>query len=123
MKEMERIRIGEKTYPIKIDLNVLEAIQELYGSVHAFELDLVGIKREEDDDGNEAVRIVEPSIRAIRTALPLMINEGLEIEASVTGKPYEPIEAQQIIQECYIPFDEISRIIHEEFKRCFGKKQ
>lgn len=122
MKKMERIQIGEKTYPIKIDLNVLEVIQDQYGSVHAFELDLIGIKLEKNDAGKEVLIKAEPSIKAIKTVLPLMINEGLEIEAAGTGKSYDPVEEQQIIQECCIPFDELSQMIHEELKRCFGKK-
>lgn len=123
MKKMEKIQIGEKTYPIKMDLNVLESIQDQYGSVRAFELDLIGIKLEEDGNGKKVATKVEPSIKAIKTALPLMINEGLEIEAAVTGKSYDPVEELQIIQECCIPFDELARIIHAELKRCFGKKQ
>ncbi|MCM1213316.1 MAG: hypothetical protein NC331_11315 [Lachnospiraceae bacterium] len=126
MKKMERILIGERTYPIRIDLNVLEAIQDGYGSVHLFEMDLLGIKiqdGEDGEDGEEQIVAAEPSIRAIRTVLPLMINEGLAVEAADAGRPYEPVDGQRIIQECCIPYDELSRIIHQELKRCFGKKQ
>lgn len=122
MQKMERILIGQKTYPIKIDLNVLEIIQECYGSINQFERELLGLKIQKGEDGTEQVVAVEPSVRAVRMALPLMINEGLSIEAADTGRPCEPVGEQQIIQECCIPFDKLSRIIHQELKRCFGKK-
>ena len=123
MKKMERILIGERTYPIKIDLNVLETIQEQYCSVNLIEMDLLGLKIQTGGDGKEQIVVVEPSIKAIRMILPLMINEGMAIEAAETGQPYVPVNKQEIIQECCIPYDELSKIIHSEFKRCFGKKQ
>lgn len=116
MQKMERILIGEQTYPIKIDLNVLEALQDQFGSIHAFEMDIVGLKIE---DGK--ILSVEPSVKAIKAALLLMINEGLEIETASTGNPYEPVN-EQIFQECNIPLKELEQIIHNEFKRCFVKK-
>lgn len=123
MNKMERILIGTRTYPIKIDLNVLEAIQDQYGSVHTFEMELVGLKVQKGEDGKDQIVAVEPSIKAIKMVLPLMVNEGLAIEAADTGHPYEPVEETQIIQECCIPYGELSQIIHAEFKRCFGKKE
>lgn len=123
MKKMERILIGERTYPIKIDLNVLESIQDQYGAVNLFEMDLLGLKVQEGEDGQDIIRVTEPSVRAIRMVLPLMINEGLAIEAAETGRPYDPVSEQEIIQKCSIPYTVLSKIIHDEFKRCFGKKQ
>lgn len=116
MQKMERILIGEQTYPIKIDLNVLEALQEQYGTIHEFELDIIGLRIKDGELIN-----VEPSIKAIKAVLPLMINEGLEIEAASTGKPYEPVN-DQIFQDCCIHFEKLAQIIHTEFKRCFAKK-
>lgn len=116
MQKMERILIGEQTYPIKIDLNVLEALQDQFGSIHAFEMDIVGLKVV---DGK--IISVETPVKTIKAVLLLMINEGLEIEAASTGKTYEPI-TEQIFQECSIPYVELVQIIHTEFKRCFAKK-
>lgn len=117
MQKMEKIKIGERTYPIRMDLNVLENLQDLFGSLNAFEMDLVGLKVV---DG-KAIR-VETSVRTIKAVLPLMINEGLAIEAANTGNTYEPVN-EQIFQECSIPFEELVQITHDEFKRCFAKKQ
>ena len=102
---------------------MLESIQDQYGAINLFEMDLLGLKVQAGDDGKEILRVTEPSVRAIRMILPLMINEGLAIEATETGRPYDPVTEQEIIQECCIPYDKLSKIIHDEFKRCFGKKQ
>lgn len=53
MEKMKRIMIGEKTYPFKIDLNVLEYIQEEYGTIHEFERELMGIHYKKDAGGNQ----------------------------------------------------------------------
>ena len=52
MKKLRRIIIGDRNYPIKIDLNVLEHIQENYGSISQFEMDILGLKLTKDADGN-----------------------------------------------------------------------
>lgn len=131
MEKLKKIQIGETKYPFKIDLNVLEQIQEKYGSVHEFERDLLGLKYLKDKEGNQlydeegAPRMYkqEPSIKAIRTILPLMINEGLEIEAEEKGESFTPVSDQTILRECGVPFNLLAEIIHEEFRRCFATKK
>ncbi len=131
MEKLKRIWIGETEYPFKIDLNVLEQIQEEYGSVHEFERDLLGLKYLKDGEGNQLydeegdprMYKQEPSIKAIRTILPLMINEGLEIEAEEKGESFTPASDQTILRECRVPFNLLAEIIHEEFRRCFATKK
>lgn len=79
----------EKKYPIKCDLTVLEEIQEKYGTINEFELKLAGWMKNE----KKLVK-TEPSMKAIRFALPLMINEGIDI----------------------------ANELHDEFSRCFEVK-
>lgn len=131
MEKLKRIVIGEAEYPFKIDLNVLEHIQEEYGSIHDFERDLLGLKflkdgegkQIYDEDGEPCMCRQEPSIKAIRIVLPLMINEGLEIEAEEKGETFTPVAEQTILRECGVPFNLLSEIIHEEFRRCFAAKK
>lgn len=131
MKKMSRIHIGEKDYPMKMDLNVLEHIQEEYGSINGFELDILGIAFVEDEngkriygeDGDPLMRFVEPSVKAIKTVLPLMINEGLAIEAEERGAEYTPVPESEIFRECSIPFEKLAQMIHDEFARCFATKK
>lgn len=131
MQELKRVIIAGKTYPIKLDLNVLEKIQEEYGSVGDFEMDILGLKylknqngeMQYNEDNKPMLRLGEPSIKAIRFAMPAMINEGLAIEAEECGKPYEPITEEWFARNCNVSYDYLSKIIHEEFRRCFEIKK
>ena len=131
MGELKKIIIKGKTYPVKIDLNVLQVIQEEYGSINEFERDLLGIKYQKDEDGNQiydekgdpAIYFVEPSVRAISMVLPLMINEGLAVEAHRTGREPEQVENSEILAECDISYEYLAEIIHEEYSACFVTKK
>lgn len=131
MEKLKRIQIGETDYPYKIDLNVLEQIQEAYGTVYEFERDLIGLdylKDEEgkqlyDEEGYPRMYKKEPSIKAVRTVLPLMINEGLEIEAEEKGGTFSGVPDRMLLRECRISFERLAEMIHEEFKRCFATKK
>lgn len=114
-----------------MDLNVLEHIQEEYGSINQFERDILGIELVKDEDGKQLytkagdcqMRIVEPSVKAIKAVLPMMINEGLAIEADIRGERYVPVSEQEIFRSCQIPFGDLADMIHEEFARCFETKK
>ena len=94
LEKLKKIMIADKMFPIKIDLNVLERIQETYGTIHEFERQILGLKVARDSeekiiytkDKKPLLISVEPSVKAINTVLPLMINEGLAIEAEETGR-------------------------------------
>ena len=131
MEKLKRIRIGSKVYPFKIDLNVLEAMQEEFGTVNEFERQLRGMhyRKDEDghyiknDDGNLMMYITEPSIKAIKAVLPAAINEGLAIEAEWENREMQPVDEEQIIRDCTISFTVLGRKLLEEFKRCFETKK
>lgn len=131
MQKLTRLKIGAKTYPVKIDLNVLAELQEAFGSVNQFERDLLGLKLMKGENGEQLytsegdpqMYVVEPSIKAISTILPLMINEGLELEAKSKGKDFEPLEDIDILAECNISFEALAQFIHSEYKKCFEVKK
>lgn len=131
MEKLGRIILGCQTFPVKIDLNVLERIQEEYGSVYEFERKILGLEvaRDENgrviygDDKKPVMLSVEPSIKAIKTVLPLMVNEGLAIEAEETGKGWEPVNDLWVFSNCSIDFNVLAKMIHAEFKRCFETKK
>ena len=131
MKKMEEILIGECYYPILMDLNVLEHIQEEYGTIGAWELELKGWHFKKDEDGNQiynkngspVMYKTVPSIRAIRTVLPWMINEGIAVNAEMHGRPYDEIPDVQILCKCEIDYRELAEIIMKEFARCFSAKK
>ena len=131
MKDLKRILIGDKTYPFRIDLNVLEQIQEEYGTINEFERELMGLRCKKDadgqqiydEDGTAVMKLVEPSIRAIKTVLPLAINEGIVIEADEQNKPAEKLTEDFIIRNCTVGFEVLSKMLHKEFRRCFATKK
>lgn len=131
MEQLQSVIIGTHRYPIKIDLNVLEQIQDNYGSINAFEMELLGLgftKDSEghqvlDDSGKPVMYKKEPSIKAIRAALYPMINEGLEIEAEETGKEFHPVTKKFIERESALDYQYLADVIHGEFKRCFNVKK
>ena len=131
MENLNRITIGGNEYPVKIDLNVLETIQDGYGTINGFERDLLGIRMLKDaegnqlyeDDGSPRIEITEPSIRAIKLALPAMINEGLAIEADETCSRFVPIGEEQVFRMGGADYETLAGIIHKEFKKCFDTKK
>ncbi|WP_460309713.1 hypothetical protein [Waltera acetigignens] len=131
MEQLRRIMIGEKTYPFKIDLNVLEIVQEKYGSVKAFERELLGWRYRKDEegiqmyttDGIPLIDIVEPSVAAVKMILPAAVMEGMQIEADEHNRPMEDITEDYIIHNCNVAYMELCVMLQEEFGRCFSAKK
>lgn len=131
MEQLRRIMIGEKTYPFKIDLNVLEMVQEKYGSVKAFERELLGWRYRKDEEGIQMyttegiplIDIVEPSVAAVKMILPAAVMEGMQIEADEHNRPMEDITEDYIIHNCNVAYMELCVMLQEEFSRCFAAKK
>lgn len=129
--KLKKINIGGTNYPIIMDINVLEHIQNEYESINQFERDILGLRYQKDENGNQQydmegkpkMYVVEPSIKAIKVALPSMINEALAIEADEKNTSWEPVTEEYIFRECTISFEVLARIIHDEYKRCFKIKK
>lgn len=67
------IELENEKYPVVFNLNVMEEIQELYGSMQKWGEATAG----EDD---------EPVIKNIKAGLMAMINEGIDIENEAKGE-------------------------------------
>lgn len=131
MDKLTMIDLGGHKYPLLCDLNVLETIQNEFGSINEFELALLGVEYMRDadgkqmylEDGTPRVMSKEPSIKAIKIALVEMINEGIAYQAYKEGKSWDMLEDLDIVSDCHIPFNELSTILHAEYKRCFETKK
>lgn len=129
--KLNTIEIGGKKFPILCDLNVLETIQEEFGTVNEFERALLGLKLVKNEDGTQAYRedgspkmeLVEPSIKAIKIALVEMVNEGIAYTAFNEGKSWEMMEDLELLAICTIPYTELAETLHNEYKRCFETKK
>ena len=68
-------------FPLFFTLNVMESIQEKYGTIEAW--------------SNLIQRDGEPDIKALKFFITEAINEGLEIEAEKTGEKPKAITAKK----------------------------
>ena len=96
------IKAKDKSYPIVFNINVMEEIQETYGSLSAWG----GIV--ENADGGE------PKIKDLKLGLMMMINEGIDIENEETGKNEPMLDTKKVgrlITE--VGFDVITKKIQE----------
>ena len=74
----------DKEYTIIFNLNVMQAIQEEYGSLGAW------------GDLTDGTAKGEPDAKAVIFGLREMINEGLDIEADENGTQYGPLSLKQV---------------------------
>ena len=81
--DQKYLEVEGKKYPMEFNLNVMEVIQDEYGTVD---------KWGELTEGENG----EPNIKALVFGLTAMINEGLEIEAEDKGKDFKPLTHKQV---------------------------
>ena len=77
------IQYKDKTYALVFDLNVMEAIQEEYGTLEEWG---------ELTDGSKG----EPNAKAVIFGFTQMINEGIEIENEENGTDIKPFTNKQV---------------------------
>lgn len=80
---MQTIEYRGKTYKLVFDLNVMESIQDEYGSIEAWG------KLTEPDDGGE------PNVKALVFGVTEMINEGVEISNEDDGTDEKTLTHRQ----------------------------
>lgn len=81
--KLQEIEYQGKKYNLVFDLNVMEAIQDEFGSIDAWG------KLVEPEEG-------EPSIRAVVFAAAQMINEGIEISNDEDGADEKPLTHRKV---------------------------
>lgn len=82
MKDIKnKITVNGKEYPIVFNLNVMEEIQEEYGTLE---------KWGELTDGEE------PNAKAVIFGVTHMINEGIDIENEENGTDVKPLTYKQV---------------------------
>lgn len=134
IEKLNTVRIGGKKIPIKCDFNVLQMLQEEFGTLKEFEQKLIGMVPILDKNGDpvyevnsagiEAVKFktTEPNLRAIAVALPLMINEGRE-QARAQGDKDVDFDYKLAIAEADFSLIEVAIDLHNEYRRCFDRKK
>ena len=84
MKDINgKIQYKDKEYPLVFNLNVMEAIQEEYGSLEEWG---------NMTDGSEG----EPNAKAVIFGFTQMLNEGIDIENEEKGTDIKPLTLKQV---------------------------
>ena len=117
-REMKHIEFDGQSYPYKCTISVLEKLQERYGTLKNFEMELK-FKNQKGDNPKEMQ--VEVGIGALAYALEAMIAEGIEIEQCQL-EPLTETDIRRYAGDEYGLF-ELLAIVNEEFTRCFDKKK
>lgn len=100
--KITHIEANGKRYPIVFNINVMEEIQEAYGSISAWG----GIV--ENAGGGE------PKIKDLKIGLMMMINEGIDIENEANGTNAPMLNTKRVgrlITE--VGFDVVTKKIQE----------
>ena len=94
------IETKDRNYPIVFNINVMEEIQEKYGSLSAW-----GSIVENAEGG-------EPKVKDLKIGLMLMINEAIDIENEEKGENNPMLDAKQVGRLISkVGFEEITRKI------------
>lgn len=84
LDKIETIKIGEKEYPVIFTLNILEKVQEIYGSMDKWNALMFGV------DGQE------PSIKVIIWTFAEMMNEAIDISNADTENKKPEMEHKKV---------------------------
>lgn len=84
MEKLSYIETSKRKYPIVFNINVMEEIQEAYGSMSAW------------GDIVENSEMGEPKVKDLKIGLMMMINEGIDIENEEQGKNEPMVNAKQV---------------------------
>ena len=77
LNKVEILEVNDKQYPMMFTLNVVEEIQDEFGSLEAWENEIMP-KKENDEEK-------EPNIKAFKKTITMMINEGIDFMNEENG--------------------------------------
>jgi hypothetical protein len=131
MEKLNRIKIAGKEYPYKCSNIVLAQIQEKYGTLTEFINKIAGREplldkdgtQKKNEDGLGLYKKTEPSLSAVNFLLPLVIMEGLEIEAEKKGKEAPELNVKALIRSIDLNPFEIAKLLEEEIYRAIAIKK
>lgn len=63
-----------------------------------------------------------PEIKMLNDALFWMVKEGEEIKAEEESRPVNEVDRNKILRKVDIPPKDLGTLLHEEFQRCFERK-
>lgn len=112
VKELSYITLSGVTLPMKLDNLVLQEVQQKYGSLTKFEMDLIGAVVTEDAEGKKSLKQAEPDVSVANFVLPRMIREGFAVLGDTCEYSDDDI-IRMIDMNIYVMAD----TIHEEYRK------
>lgn len=91
-----KIQYKDKEYDLVFNLNVMEQIQEEYGTVDKWAELTDGTAIEVDKKGNTKTVAKEPNAKAVIFGFACMINEGIDISNDENGTDDKPMSMKQV---------------------------
>ena len=113
-RDVERFRLGEKEWPYKCDLVVLEKIQNEVGDLIVAQDRIRGFKPKIDEDGvmdRTVGNWTPPDIGLVINCIIWMIEEGLKITESARSAPTK----MELMRQDEYTLLELGMIVYEEF--------
>jgi len=94
---VKHITANDKEYPLAFTYNVMEAIQDKFGSMNEWGKALQPTEKVIDEEtGKEIVKALEPKIKDIIWTLEACINEGIDIENEEKAEKKQFLTSKQI---------------------------
>ena len=123
--QMTTIKTPEESYPVICTLNVLEYIQNKYGTIERFEQLVSGmIPDGADEEKKTKYKITPINVSALLDGLTVMINEGLDIKGGRTEGyfPFESKHVARIMRAAGLSLADTAGIVLEELTECILPK-
>jgi hypothetical protein len=134
IEKLSMVKIGERKFPIKCNIDVLAAIQDEFDNIADYEQKIIGLRPKENADGSVKMRKAEdgtesvdleqsyPSVKAIAFSLPLMVSAGIE-QAIEQGDTIPSTDWRKGIKDVDFEIIETALALYTEFERCFRRKK
>ncbi len=128
--KLSYITLSGETYPIRCGMEVLEEIQDRYGSIDEFEKKIMIFEPQRDEDGNPVEnedgnvigQYMTPRIKDLGDALHMMVTAGLEMEAEESEKPVKKVTRRELLEKADMTPVSLGLALHAELMRCFRTK-
>ena len=134
IEKLNKVKIGDKQFPIKCNIEVLAAIQDEFDNISDYEQKIIGLRPKKNADGSvkmiqtsDGTEVVDyetsyPSVKAIAFSLPLMVLAGIE-QAIEQGDTIPTTDWRKGIKDVDFEIIETALALYNEFERCFRRKK
>lgn len=122
-KKIRTIQVEDREIPMICTFNVLEQLQEEYGTIQNFQQKALGLVDSGEKDGNGATvwKSGTIHIKSVLTAATLMINEGIAVTEQ--GEPVTREDVGMLLRAAGLSIAEASSLVIESLIECIEPKK